>query len=105
MKDSEFCFTHNPEASEAKYQAVVKGGSSPKKNYSPLAPVVISDSNSVVKLLATTINEVRKGEIDLRVANCIGYLSGHLIKALEVSEIGNRMETIERVILEKKTTR
>ena len=105
MKDSEFCFTHNPKTKEAKRQATIKGGSSPKKNYNPLAPMVISDSNSVVKLLTTTINEVRQGEIDLRVANCIGYLAGHLIKALEASEIVSRIETIERVILERKTTR
>ncbi|MSU44957.1 hypothetical protein EXS45_02145 [Candidatus Nomurabacteria bacterium] len=105
MQGSELCFTHNPEVSESKHEAVVKGGSSPKKNYNTLAPVEISDAKSVVKLLATTVNEVRQGEIDLRVANCIGYLSGHLIKALEVSEIESRMETIERVILERKITR
>ena len=105
MQENEFCFTHNPETKEAKHQAVIKGGNSPKKNYNPLTPVEISDSRSVVKLLATTINEVRQGEIDLRVANCIGYLAGHLIKALEVSEIESRMETIERVILERKITR
>ena len=105
MKDSEFCFTHNPETKEAKRLAAIKGGKSPKKNYDPLTPVEISDNKSVVNLLATTINEVRQGEIDLRVANCIGYLAGHLIKALEVSEIESRIETIERVILERKTRR
>ncbi len=105
MQDNELCFTHNPEVSEAKHQAVIKGGSSPKKNYNPLLPVEIKDAKSVVNLLAITVNEVRQGEIDLRVANCIGYLAGHLIKALEVSEIESRMETIERVILERKITR
>ncbi|MSU44947.1 hypothetical protein EXS45_02095 [Candidatus Nomurabacteria bacterium] len=105
LKDSELCFTHNPEVSEAKHQAVVKGGSSPKKNYNPLPLVEISDAKSVVNLLATTVNEVRQGTIDLRVANCIGYLAGHLIKALEVSEIVSRVETIERIILERKTTK
>jgi len=105
LKNSEFCFTHNPETKEAKQLAVIKGGKSPKKNYDPLTPVEISGSKSVVNLLAITINEVRQGEIDLRVANCIGYLSGHLIKALEVSEIENRIETIEQVILERKIVR
>ena len=101
MQGNEFCFTHNPEVSEAKHQAVVKGGSSPKKNYNPLPPIEISDSKSVVNLLATTINEVRQGTIDLRVANCVGYLAGHLIKALEVSDLEKRIEGIEKTIKER----
>ncbi len=103
MQKCQFCFTHNPETGEAKHQAVIRGGKSPKKNYNPLISIEINDSKSVVKLLATTINEVRQGAVDLRVANCIGYLSGHLIKALEVSEIVGRVETLEGIILERKT--
>lgn len=105
MKGSKFCFTHNPETKEAKQIAVTRGGRSPKKNYNPLTPVEITDNKSVVNLLIATVNEVRAGEIDLRVANCIGFLSGHLLRALEISELEGRVETIERVILERKTTR
>ncbi|KKQ35288.1 MAG: hypothetical protein US50_C0019G0010 [Candidatus Nomurabacteria bacterium GW2011_GWB1_37_5] len=105
MTDKGYCFTHNPETKGAKQLAVIKGGKSPKKNYNPLSPIEISDSRSVVNLLATTINEVRQGKADLRVANCIGYLAGHLIKALEVSELEGRLETVEKVILERRTMR
>ena len=101
MRDSGFCFTHNPATKEAKKEAVTKGGKSPKKNYNPLLPVKIEDSADVAQLLSKTINEVRAGEIDLRVANCIGYLSGHLIKALEVSDLEKRVEEIEKHIEDK----
>ncbi len=101
IKNSDFCFSHDPAKKEAKKEAVTKGGKSPKKNYNPLPPVKINDSADVARLLARTINEVRAGAIDLRVANCIGYLSGHLIKALEVSDIENRVEEIEKHIEER----
>ena len=102
MTDSEFCFTHNPEMKKAKQEAVIKGGKSPKKNHNLLPPVEITDNKSVANLLAQTINEVRMGKIDLRVANCIGYLSGHLIKALEISDLEKRISEIEEIISNKK---
>ena len=101
MRDSQFCFTHNPETKKAKKEAVIRGGKSPKRNRNPLLPVELTDSKSVASLLARTINEVRVGEIDLRVANCVGYLAGHLIKALEVSDLEKRIEGIEKTIKER----
>ncbi len=105
MTDSDFCFTHDPNKKEERALAISKGGKSPKKNYNPLPPVELSDNKSVANLLAQTINEVRAGEIDLRVANCIGYLSGHLIKALEISDIEKRVEEIEKIIQERMERR
>lgn len=101
MLNSEFCFTHNPKTLEAKRAAVIKGGESPKRNYNPLRPIKLDNNKSVVNLLAATINEVRQGVIDLRVANCIGYLSGHLIKALETANLEERICKIEEIIFKK----
>ncbi len=98
MIDSEFCFTHNPEMQEAKKAAILKGGLASKRNINPLPAFEISDNKSVVGLLAQVINEVREGRIDLRVANCIGYLSGHLMKAMEIAELEERVENIEKVL-------
>lgn len=105
MTDSEFCFRHNPETKEERALASARGGMTPKKNGHPLPPIEIGKPQDVVLLLADTINKVRAGEMDTRVANCLGVLSGHLIKAMEVSELEGRVETIERVILERKITR
>lgn len=105
MTDSELCFRHNPETKEERVLASARGGMTPKKNGHPLPPMEIGKPQDVVFLLADTINQVRAGEIDTRVANCLGVLSGHLIKAMEVSELEGRVETIERVILERKVTR
>jgi hypothetical protein len=92
---------HDPEMKEDHKLICQKGGQTPKKNFTPLAPIFLDDPSDVVNLLADTINKVRTGDLDLRVANCIGYLSGHLIKAFEIAEIERRIEVIERAVLKK----
>lgn len=96
---SEFCFSHNPEMHEAKIEAVTKGGKSPRKNYDPLEPVELKDSKDIVKLASQVINEVRQGAIDIRVANCIFYGTGQLIKAFEIADLEERVTKIEEIII------
>lgn len=101
MKDSDYCFSHNPEEEERHKLASQKGGQTPKRNFNPLPPIFLDNPEDVINLLAKTINEVRAGEIDLKVANCIGYLSGHLIKAFEAADLDKRVELIEKVVLSR----
>ncbi len=105
MLNTEYCFSHNPETKEAKLLAVTKGGQTPKKNYNPLPAIELTDSKSVVNLLINTIGEVRAGTTDIRVANCIGFLASHLIKALELSDLENRITEIERLTIERVTNK
>jgi len=102
MKDSKFCFSHNPKMKEQKMAAVVKGGKMSKKNRSRLPEVPLNDTKDIVVLVARIIKEVRSGSIELRVANCIGYLSGHLIKAIEISVLEDRLSKIEEKLNNKK---
>jgi len=101
MENSQYCFSHNPEVSEEKKLAVIKGGLSPKKNNLDLLPLEIKNVQDVVNLLEDTINKVRSGKMPVNIANCIGYLSGHLIKALESSEIEERLEELEKIVFKK----
>jgi hypothetical protein len=101
MTGSKFCFSHNPDTKKEKLVAVIKGGKAPKKNHSSLPPIPLNQPKDVVGLLTTTINEVREGSIELRIANCIGYLSGHLIKAFEITDLEDRISKIEKT-LDKK---
>ena len=104
MSDSEFCYFHNPDISEAEKKEIQsKGGQANKiKVLKPLLPITIKQGDDVILLLEDTINKVRAGEIDLRVANSIGYLAGHLLKAIEIAKLEGRVEIIERAILEKR---
>lgn len=102
MIGSKFCFTHNPAMKEKKMAAVIKGGKMSKKNRTSLPPVSLTQSKDVVVLLGSTINDVRGGMVELRIANCIGYLSGHLIKAIEISDLEERVSKIEEALIKNK---
>ena len=100
VNGSEHCFAHaHPDGwTEANH----RGGQAVRKNPHPLPPLKLQQPTEVVALLADTINRVRSGELDLRVANCIGYLAGHLTRAIETAELDDRLKTIESVMAGRK---
>ena len=52
----------------------------------------------VAELLGETINQVRRGELDLRVSNAVGYLSGILLSAIEKSSFEERLVALETAV-------
>lgn len=105
ISDSEFCFFHDPNSNEKKKEAQISGGKANKVILKEALPIlIINESKDIISLLIDTINRVRSGEIDIRLANCLGVLSGQLIKAFEMCQISDRVEIVEQKILEKKTT-
>jgi len=105
MSGLDYCYTHNPDISnDEKREARQRGGQNRAVAISePLPPLAIVEPNDAVLLIVDTINRVRAGELDIRVANCLGFLTDKLLKAFEVSKLNDRVELIERVILEKRT--
>lgn len=106
MQGSEFCYLHNPEVSqEEKRDARSRGG---KENQiilrAPLPPLKLGNAKDVIVLLEDTINGVRSGELDVRIANCLGFLTDKLLKAYEVAELNDKVDAMER-FLEKRKTR
>jgi len=102
MKGSDYCFTHNPDTQIEKHLAVVKGGLNSKKVKLDLEPLSIKTPQEISMLLEDTINKVRSGEIPPNIANTIGYLAGHALKALEASNLDQRVEMVESILLERK---
>jgi hypothetical protein len=58
----------------------------------------LSDPTEVAALLAASINQLRRGQIDPRVANGIGYLTSILLRALEQGPIEERLAKIEAAL-------
>ena len=100
MNDEKNCFRHSKHVSdEEKMLTSQKGGQNRALvNQNPLPPISLENPNHIVLLLADTINRVRSGELGIRTANCIGYLSGHLTKALELSEVQEKLDRIEKLL-------
>ena len=103
LKEKNFCFSHDPDSRERKLEAVRKGGLAREITIdTPLATIAVASPKDVVTLLAQTINEVRAGTLDPRIANTIGYLTGHLIRAFEVAELDGKMEEVRAVLIERR---
>lgn len=104
---SDFCFLHDPHKADEQRRARQAGGNTraakvlsaetPAKNIKTVA--------DVSGLLSDTIHQVRTGALDPKVANCVGYLSGILLKAIEVGEIEERLAAMEAVVGQRSGTR
>ncbi|MBI2582010.1 hypothetical protein HYV87_02700 [Candidatus Woesearchaeota archaeon] len=106
MDDSEFCLNHNPLARELKIAAVKKGGNAPKKRRGINLPAIpIQDKQDVIPFIVQTINEVRTGRINHKIANTLVYAGLALIKAHELVDMEKRLSQIETLVLERKTYR
>jgi hypothetical protein len=64
----------------------------------------LGDTNQVSVLLADSINRLRRGQLDPRVANAMGYLASVLLKALENAKIEDRLAHLEAVTSSKNGT-
>ncbi len=60
--------------------------------------IELRGTRQIQRLLAETINQVRRGELDPKAANCIGYLSGILMKSFEQVEIETRLAAVESAL-------
>jgi len=106
MTKSDYCFAHNPDVKEKRKLAVSSGGSQKLKRLDePLPEIMVKDIVTVKNLLEDTINRVRAGEMDARIANTLGFLSNHFLSALKMEkdwELEGRLEKIEKLVLERK---
>ena len=100
QQGSRFCFFHDPEKDEERRLAGRKGGERGKIATLPAeAPdVVLESAQDVVSLVSETISQVRRGDIDLRIANAVGYLTGIALKAREQGELEDRLKTLEEEV-------
>jgi hypothetical protein len=55
----------------------------------------LTNIGEVVSLLGATINQTRRGQIDVRIANSVGTLANVLLRGLEKSDMEQRLAQIE----------
>lgn len=103
-----YCYFHSPDLEEERQAARVKGGKERSRKASVLPAdtpdMPLTCAADVARLLADTINQVRRGELDSHAANAVGALTGHLLKAqqqVQQEQIERRLLRVES-ILERK---
>ena len=57
--------------------------------------IKLKNVDDVTKLLARTINQMLRGEIERDVASKVGYLANILLRALETGALEARVEKLE----------
>ena len=102
MTGSEYCFHHDPAASQERAEARRKGGQA--RHGRRLArsgmeePLTIRSVGDVVGLLEHTINDVLALENSLNRARTVGYLATAVVKALELAEMEERVAALEATL-------
>ena len=104
LPGSDFCFFHDPDRAEDRQAAQSFGGSRNRMKTldAGAADVKVESCQDVVRLISETINQVRRGQLDPRVANAIGYLANVLIKAVEQGDMEKRLEDLEAAVKMKR---
>ena len=105
INGGEFCYFHSPDISDDEKRASQSKGGANRALTTISAPLPAMSLNvpyDAITLIADTINRVRAGELDVKIANCIGVLTGQLLKAFEVAKLNDKLDEIKRVI-EKRT--
>jgi hypothetical protein len=104
---SGLCFFHDPERAAERLKAQRSGGLRNKGTSLPPATrdCDLKSVGDVVTLLGTTINQVRRGQLDPRISNAVGYLAATLLKALELGDLARRVSDLEAVTKNQSQSR
>ena len=101
IKGSDYCFFHDPVKLQERIEACKKGGKAGTRKVLPESSVKIRSLTDIVRLLESTINDVRTGQIDVRIANSVAYLSGVLRQVMEQEFLERRLDLLEREVERK----
>jgi len=103
------CVFHDPAKASEGRRARRAGGIARSR----LAPVLPSDTpdhplgntKEVSAFLSDSINQLRRGQLDPRVATGLGYLTNILLRALEQGPLEERMAKIEAALAQNATSK
>jgi hypothetical protein len=99
LSNERFCFSHSPAKTRERQQARSAGGVSRSQKMAVLPPHTeerrLKSPTDVCDLLGDTINQVRCGLMDSRIATTVGYLAGTLLRGLEHGHLDDRLTRIE----------
>lgn len=100
INGGDYCYQHSPAITdEEKRDAQTRGGRARALTISnPLPAVELVRPDDAITLMAETINGVRAGTIDIRTANCLGFLTDKLLKAFEVAKLNDKVEFMAVVL-------
>ena len=100
LHGSDYCFFHDPTKAAERTAARRTGGLHGRAAVLPpdTPSRSVKTAADVIDLLSETINQVRVRAVDPRVGNCVGYLAGIILKAVEQGDMEERLAALEAII-------
>jgi hypothetical protein len=98
VNGSRLCFAHDPAQAPKRDDARRRGGSAGRIAPLPESTLTVRTMSDVLELMETTINDVRAGRVDVRIANAIGYLANVSVKVIQQTDIETRLQALESVL-------
>ena len=96
------CVFHDPAKAAAGRRARRLGGINRSQTAAALPPETpdhpLNNVHDVSLLLGQSINQVRRGQLDPRVANAVGYLASILLGALQQGPLEERLQRLEATL-------
>jgi hypothetical protein len=101
--DDQFCFFHSPGSTRERSKAQKAGGTTRGRQNTTPAMIDIRDQPlrdpaDICELLSMTINEVRSGKVQPRIATAVGYLANILLGAQEHGRLEDRLSRLETAL-------
>jgi hypothetical protein len=102
LPDKTACAFHDPDGAAARRDGRSRGGRTRSRRTAVLPPgspdLPTATAADLCALLGRTINEVRKGVIDVKIANAVCYASSVLFRGLEVGDLERRLADLEQQV-------
>jgi hypothetical protein len=102
-----WCVFHDPEMAKERDEGRRRGGVARSRKAVTLPPdtpdLPLRSVQDVVSALAETYNAVRTGRLDAKIGNCLGVLAGVLLRAIEGSELEQRIAALEARQTDRRT--
>jgi hypothetical protein len=96
------CAFHDPGIAGSRAEGRREGGrqrSRPRVTLPADHPDIdVRSVRDVCRVLSETMNQVRTGRLDPRVANTVGYLASVMVRALEAGDLEERLATLEAAV-------
>lgn len=105
---SNYCFFHDPDLAVERKAAQVSGGRERARRANVLpadAPdMPVGTAADIISLIGDTVARVRKGEIEVSIANSVGYLAAIALKAHQRDDVDQRLTRLESIIARRRET-
>lgn len=91
------CFFHDPALAEQRTAARRRGGEHNRVAILPddTAELPLRNSHDAAELIGKTINDLRRGKLDPKVATAVGYLTTVGLRAIQVGDLEQRLAALE----------